>query len=212
MAVRPGRDIKGPVVTTGNPDTVNDAPITVTTVGSAYDLSGQLGALVRSADGQKEWVYVKFSSTSTGTTPAINQPLYWIGNSTANLATAGAWVVDNNTTANTGASIGDLAGVLRVVATRGNYIYALRKSGTVAVPIIGTTATLGVPGDPVIGSTTSSASVAVISSTSTVLGAPVIIGRSRFGVLASTSTAGAFVGSTTTSAMGVNYAVFLDVE
>lgn len=213
MAVRPGRDMKAPFVTGGNPDTVNDSPVTSTTVGAAYDLSGQLGALYKSPDGSgKEYIYVKFSSTSTGTAPAINQPCYWIANSTANLASPGNWVVDNNTTANTGASNWGMAGVLRVAATRGNYVWLLRKSGSNFIPIAGTT-TIANLGDPVVSSSSSSASVTVISSTSTVLGtAPAVIGQLRWGVVASTATAPTFVGSTATGGLGVNVAIFLDVE
>jgi hypothetical protein len=212
---RVGRVIPGVFVTTGNPDEVNDTFPTNTTVGSAYDLRGQLGAILRSNDGSKEWIYAQFSSTSTGKTPAANQPCFWVVNSTANLATPGAWVVDNQTTANTGTAISDVAGILRNACTRGNGVWLLRKS-SVSVPVV-STSTVCLAGEAVFAST-SSGEAATLSSTSTVAPAAGIgaaswfAGRARLGWVASTATAGAFVGSTATGAIGVNIPVFLDID
>lgn len=212
---RLGRVIPGVFVTGGNPDSANDAAPTNTTVGSAYDLRGQLGAVLRSADGTKEWIYAQFSSTSTGKTPAANQLCFWVANSTANLATPGAWVVDNQTTANTGVTVVDVAGVLRNACTRGNGVWLLRKSG-VSVPVV-STSTACLAGEAVFA-TTSSGEAFSISSTSTAppaggIGASAwFAGRGRIGWVASTATAGAFVGSTATGAIGVNIPVLLDIE
>jgi hypothetical protein len=164
MARRPGRDIKAPFVTSGDPDSVNDTPVTSTTVGAAYDLSGQLGAILRSNDGTKEWIYAKFSSTSTGKTPAAGHICFWVANSTANLATPGDWVVDNQTSANTGVKASQAAGILRVAATRGNYVWLLRKAPSC---IVLSTATGHITGNAVVA-TTASGEASFVSSTSTV--------------------------------------------
>lgn len=181
MASRLGRIIKGVFVTTGNPDTVNDAPVTNTTVGSAYSLKGQLGAVLPAADGQREYIYVQFSSTSTGKTPAANDVLYWVDRAN------GTWVVDNNTSANalgsavSGYGVHEVAGILRNACTRGNYVWALRKGNSIPV---NSTSTGMVSGDFVVPSTSSGAAT-FIASTSTVVGFP---GGLYIGVVASTAT------------------------
>jgi len=211
MAVRPGREIKGPFITGGNPDTVNDVFPATTTVGSAYDLRGQLGAVYRTPDGIHECIYVQFSATSTGTAPAPYQPCYWVANTTANLATANAWVVDNNVTSNTGTVVTDVAGILRNACTRGNGVWLLRRS-EVMVPVLGTaTATTAgvILGNALIASTSSSSAVPVVFSSST---AGSIQQASRIGWLASTSATPTFVGSTSTVGIGTVFPVFLDIE
>ena len=207
MPVRPGRDIKGAFIAGGNPDTANDAVPTVTTVGGSYDLTGQLGALARSADGQKEYIYARFSSTSTGKTPAANQLCYWVGNSTSNLAAPGSYIVDNQTSANTGTNVADVAGVLRNACTRGNGVWLLRRSGSILVPVV-STSTLGALSGAIIATTASGEAAAMVNSTSTVAGT----GAPRVGWVGSTSTAPTFVGSTATAGVGVNIPVYLDIE
>lgn len=215
MPYRPGRDVKGPFITTGNPDTVNDTFPTTTTVGNAYDLKGQLGQVFRTADGLKEYIYAQFSSTSTGKTPAADQVCYWVVSSTANLATPGNYVVDNQTSANTGVSVKTVAGLLRNACTRGNGVWLLRKSA-VAVPVV-STSTVALGGEAVIA-TTASGEAFTISSTSTAAPAGGIgtsawfVGAPKIGWVASTATAPAYVGSTATGGIGVNIPTFLDIE
>jgi hypothetical protein len=204
---RVGRVLPGVFVTGGNPDSVNDTLPTATSVGSAYDLRGQFGAILRSRDGTKEWIYAQFSSTSTGKTPAANQLCYWIVGSTANLASPGAWVVDNQTSANSGTNVVDVAGVLRNACTRGNGVWLLRKSSSVAVPVVSTSTVAALSG-AVIGSTASGEAVAVVNSTSTTAATNL----APIGWVASTSTAPSFVGSTATGGIGVNIPVFLAIE
>lgn len=120
MAVQTGRLISGVFVTTGNPDTVNDAVASVTSVGSQYDLAGQLGAVLRTSDGQREYVYVTLDSG--GITPAANQIVFWKDRS--------AWTVTNK--------LGDskeneVCGVIRNAATLGNRIFMLRRGRAIAV-------------------------------------------------------------------------------
>lgn len=203
---RLGRDIKAVVVTAGNPDEVNDTLPSATSVGNSYDLSGQLGAILRSNDGLKEWVYAKFSSTSTGKTPAANQVCFWVAASTANLASVENWVVDNQTSANSGTAVANPAGVLRNACTRGNGVWLLRKSA-IAVPVV-STSTVGALNGAVIATTASGEAVGLLNSTST----SAATGLPRLGWIASTATAGSFVGSTATGGTGVNLAVFLDIE
>lgn len=202
MPVRPGRDIKGPMVTTGNPDTVNDAPVTVTTVGAAYDLSGQLGAIVRSADGLKEYIYAQFSSTSTGKTPAANQLCYFWSSTSTSITNAYQWTVDNQTSAGNATKVSQIAGVLRNACTRGNYVWLLRKAPSCSVV---STTTGFITGNAVIA-TTASGEASFISSTSTIapatgIGAtPWFIGSPIIG----------YVNSTTTSSVAID--VCLDIE
>jgi hypothetical protein len=161
---RNGRAIPGVVVTTGNPDTVNDSFPTNTNVGNSYDLSGQLGAVYRSADGTKEWIYARFSSTSTGKTPAAGQLCYWWSStSTSTTNSDPTWVVDNQTSAGNANKVTNIAGVLRNACTRGNAVWLLRKAPSANV----TSTTTGyVTGNTVIA-TTASGEASFISSTST---------------------------------------------
>jgi hypothetical protein len=176
----PGRDIKGVVITGGNPNTVNDAAPSTTEI-VANNLVGQLGALHRTADGKKEFMYVKFSSTSTGKAPAANQLLYWVDRAN--------FVVDNNTTANA-AVPHDIAGVLLNACTRGNMIWALRKAPSQSIV---STSTIQVKGDVVVGGGTNG-DAAVVSSTSTVApsagigGAAWFLGKPMVGLVNSTTT------------------------
>lgn len=216
MPGRIGRNLSGVFVTDGDPDNVNDAAALSTNVGAQYDLSGQLGALWQTADGLKEYIYARFSSTSTGKTPAADQLCFWVTSSSTHLSglNLNSWVVDNQTSANTGTSVKNVAGVLRVAATRGNYVWLLRKSAH-AVPVV-STSTIGNLGESVVASTASGEAVQV-SSTSTVAPAggisatPWFIGMPYIGYLASTSTAPAFVGSTATAGIGVNLPVLLHI-
>lgn len=121
MAVTPGRPLKAPFITTGNPDTVNDAPTTTTTVGSTYNLSGQLGQVYMSSDGQREYIYCKLA-TDTALTPAANQLLFWTDRV--------AYTVSNKL-ANSKTNYP--AGILRNAATAGNYIWVLRRGTAIAV-------------------------------------------------------------------------------
>lgn len=172
MAQKPGRDIKGVFVTTGNPDTVNDAPASTTSVGGQYNLVGQLGAVLRTSDGQTEYIYVTYSGTSTGKTPAANDILYW--QNRAN------WVVDNNTSAG-GLLVHGVAGILRNACTRGNRVWALRRGNSIPV---NSTSTGMISGDFVIASSASGAA-SFVASTSTIIGNP---GLLYIGIVASTTT------------------------
>lgn len=164
MARRPGREIKAPFITGGDPDAVNDTFPSNTTVGSAYDLRGQLGAILRSNDGTKEWIYVKFSSTSTGKTPAANQVCFWWSStSTSATDTDYTWVVDNQTSAGNANKVSAIAGILRVAATRGNGVWLLRKAPSCSIV---STATGFITGNAVVA-TTASGEASFISSTST---------------------------------------------
>lgn len=193
----PGRETKAVFITTGNPNSVNDSAPSVTSVGASYDLRGQLGAIHRSADGSKEWIYCRFSSTSTGKTPAANQLVYWHDRT--------GFVVDNNTTASS-AKPYDAAGVLKVAATRGNYVWIQRKNPSA---VITSTATTQLAGDPVFGGGTNG-DAAVMSSTSTAApaggigGAAWFVNRPRVGVISSTTTV--------TGDPGTTLHVILDVE
>lgn len=177
MAVRLGRLIPGAFVTTGNPDTVNDAPPSTTSVGGQYSPTGQIGAVLRTADGTREYIYVTFSATSTGKTPAANDVLYWMSP-----ASSQPWTVDNNTTANSGMNIREVAGVLRNACTRGNRVWALRRG--LAIPV-NSTSTGMIVGDFVVAST-ASGSATTIASTSTTLNGPIYF----LGVVSSTATSG----------------------
>lgn len=202
MAVRPGREIKGPMVTTNNPDTVNDAPVTVTTVGGAYDLSGQLGAIYRTPDGLREWIYVQFSTTSTGKTPAAAQVCYWWSSTSTSTTNSYQWTVDNQTSAGNANKVSQVAGILRVAATRGNYVWLLRKSPSC---IVVSTTTGFITGNAVIA-TTASGEAAFIASTSTL--APAAgIGTSAWYVGVPVL---GYVNSTTTSSVAIDTA--LDIE
>lgn len=176
-----GRLLKGVVITTGDPDSVNDGYPTTTAMGSQYDLRGQLGAVHRSADGLEEWIYARFSSTSTGKAPAANQLCFWHDED--------SWVVDNQTSASS-ATVFKPAGVLSVAATRGNMVWLKRKS---LGSLVASTSTTALGGNAVVG-TTASGEPAVVSSTSTIapatgIGAsPWFIGRPGIGVISSTAT------------------------
>jgi hypothetical protein len=166
---RSGQLVKAPFITTGNPDTVNDTPTTNTTLGG-YDTSQMLGQIYRSADGLKEWQYVQLSATSTsGRTPAANDILYWMSSTSTTFDPRATdalanWVVDNQTTAGTGLHVNMVAGLLRNAATRGNYVWAMRKGQNVSVAW-NSTSTLDLNGDVVVASTAGNATV--VSSTST---------------------------------------------
>lgn len=165
MARRVGREIKGVFVTGGDPDAANDAFPSATSVGSAYDLRGQLGAVLRSADGTKEWIYAQFSSTSTGKTPAAGQLCFWWSStSTSTTNPDYTWVVDNQTSASNSVKVSQVAGVLRVAATRGNGVWLLRRAPSC---IVISTATGHITGNAVVA-TTASGEASFISSTSTV--------------------------------------------
>jgi hypothetical protein len=163
MARRPGRDIKAPVVTTGNPDSVNDSFPSTTNVGASYDLRGQLGAVLRSNDGTKEWIYVRFSSTSTGKTPAAGQLCFWWSSTSTSTTNDYLWTVDNQTSAGNANKVSAIAGVLRNACTRGNGVWLLRKAPSA---IVVSTATGFVTGNAVIA-TTASGEASYITSTST---------------------------------------------
>lgn len=199
---RVGREFPGAVVTTGNPDTVNDSFPSTTSVGASYDLRGQLGAIFRSNDGLKEWIYAQFSSTSTGKTPAANQVCYWVANSTANLASPGSWVVDNQTSANSGVKVTQPAGILRVACTRGNGVWLLRKAPSASVV---STTTGFVTGDVVV-CTTASGEASFVSSTSTI--APATgVGATPWFNLGGDGRAIGVVNSTTTSSVAIDVAL-----
>ena len=218
MSQRPGREIKGPVITTGNPDTVNDAPVTVTTVGASYNLRGQLGAIYRTPDGQKEYIYAQFSSTSTGKTPAANQVcFFWSSTSTSTTNPDPTWVVDNQTSAGNAVDVSRVAGILRNACTRGNYVWLMRRSGANAIPVVSTsTGAALIVGTQVYPSTSSGEAIVGTTSTSVPATGPnATPWFMNFGVmlgtLASTSTGVAFVGSTSTSGVSVNLPVYLDI-
>lgn len=175
MAVKVGRLIPGVFVTTGNPDTVNDTPPSTTSVGGQYSPTGQLGAVLRTADGTREYIYVTFSATSTGKTPAANDVLYWLSSTSSQ-----SWTVDNQSSANSGVNIRFAAGVLRNACTRGNRVWAIRKG--LAIPV-NSTSTGMVYGDFVIASTASGAAT-FIASTATNVNGPVYY----LGVVSSTAT------------------------
>ena len=203
MPYRPGRDLKGPFITTGNPDTVNDAPVTNTTVGSAYNLRGQLGQIFRSADGLKEWIYVQFSSTSTGKTPAATQLCYWWSStSTSTTNPDYTWVVDNQTSASNSPRVSQVAGVLRNACTRGNFVWLLRRAPSCNVV---STTTGYISGNAVIA-TTASGEAAYMVSTSTAFPAA---GQAAAGTYIGLPIIG-YVNSTTTSSVAID--VCLDIE
>lgn len=207
MPVRNGRDIKGAFVTSGDPDSVDDTFPSNTSVGSSYDLRGQLGALVRSADGNKEWIYAQFSSTSTGKTPAAGQLCYWWSStSTSTTNSDYTWVVDNQTSAGNANKVSQVAGVLRVACTRGNGVWLLRKALSAVVI---STATGHVTGNAVIA-TTASGEASFISSTSTIAPAA---GIGAAGWFVGVPIIG-YVNTTTTSpgAPGTSIDVCLDIQ
>lgn len=212
MARRVGRILPAVFITGGNPDAVVDTAPSTTTVGTAYDLTGQLGALYQSQDGTREWIYVQFSATATGKATAKNQVLYWMSSTTTTLSPT--WVVDNQTSANTGISANDVAGILRTTSTSlgGKYIWAMRRGLSVGVV---STSTKQVKGDVVVA-TTASGEASVVLSTSTDLTATVggvgiswMGGNTKLGIVNSTSTA--FVSGGTTAGLGVNIDTILDI-
>lgn len=197
-----GRVLPGVVVTTGKPNSVNDAPPTTTTVGAAYDLTGQLGAVLRSADGLYEWIYATFSSTSTGKAPGVGQLCYWWSSTSTSATNAYQWTVDNNTTAGN-AQLTQPAGILNVACTRGNRVWLLRKAPQA---VVASTTTYSVAGSVVTVSSTQTGDPCVTISTST---DPSVgnYGRAVIGVLNSVSTA-ATVGTATSTS---GFTVFMDV-
>ena len=208
-----GRLIPGAFVTGGNPDTVNDTFPSVTSVGSAYDLRGQLGAVLRANDGEREWIYAVISATGTGKALAANQVMYWWSStSTSTTNTPYNWVVDNQTSASNSPDPSKAAGILRNAATRGSGVWLLRKSPSCAVVSTTTQQVLGVA----VVATTASGEATTIGSTSTAFPAggqiltPMFQGAVRLGWVNSTSTA--YVNSTTTAGVGVNIDCRLDIE
>lgn len=197
-----GRVIPAVVVTSGNPNSVNDTPATVTTVGGAYDLSGQLGALLRSADGTKEWIYATISATGTGKTPAVGQLCYWWSSTSTSTTNTYQWTVDTNTTASN--SLVTLpAGILNVAATRGNRVWLLRKAQQA---VVASTATKGGANTIVVVSSTQTGDATVVVSSST----DPSLNNSTYtpiGVLNSVSTAATVPTATSTS----GFTVFMDV-
>lgn len=190
MARRPGRDIKAVFVTGGDPDAVNDSFPSNTNVGNAYDLRGQLGAILRTDDGTKEWIYVKFSSTSTGKTPAAGQLCYWWSSTSTSVTDNYLWTVDNQTSAGNANKVSQAAGVLRNACTRGNGVWLLRRAPSA---IVISTSTIQITGNAVVAST-ASGEAAVISSTSTAApaagigAAPWFVGAPIVGWVNSTTT------------------------
>lgn len=203
MARRVGREIKGVFVTGGDPDAVNDSLPSVTSVGSAYDLRGQLGAVLRSADGTKEWIYVQFSSTSTGKTPAAAQICYWWSSTSTSAAeTDYTWVVDNQTSAGNANKVSQVAGILRNACTRGNGVWLLRRA--LSASVVSTT-TGFITGNAVVA-TTASGEASYIASTSTAAPAAGIGAAQWF---AGVPVIG-WVNSTTTSSVAID--VNLDIQ
>ena len=207
MARRVGREIKAVFVTGGDPDAVNDTLPSATTVGSSYDLRGQLGAVLQTNDGLNEYIYAQFSSTSTGKTPAAGQLCFWWSStSTSTTNPDYKWVVDNQTSASNSPKLSQVAGVLRNACTRGNGVWLLRRA--VSCVVI-STATGHITGNAVIA-TTASGEAAYIASTSTAAPAAGIgaadwfLGKPIIG----------WVNSTTTSpgAPGTSIDVNLDIQ
>lgn len=203
MARRVGREIKAVFVTSGDPDTVNDAFPSATSVGSSYDLRGQLGAVLRSNDGLTEYIYAQFSSTSTGKTPAAGQVCFWWSStSTSTTNPDYKWVVDNQTSAGNATKVSQVAGILRNACTRGNGVWLLRRS--LSANVISTT-TGFITGNAVIA-TTASGEASYIASTSTVAPAGGIGAAQWF---AGVPILG-WVNSTTTSSVAID--VNLDIQ
>lgn len=202
-----GRVLPAVVVTGGNPNSVNDTPVTNTTVGGAYDLSGQLGAVLRSNDGLYEWIYATFSSTSTGKAPAVGQLCYWWSSTSTSTTNTFTWTVDNNTTAGN-AQLTQPAGVLNVACTRGNRVWLLRKAPQA---VVASTTTYSVAGSVVTVSSTQTGDPCVTISTST---DPSVgnYGRTPIGVLNSVSTARTVTSATSTSGFTVFMDVALNIE
>lgn len=198
-----GRPIKAVVVTTGDPNSVNDTPVTTTTVGGAYDLSGQLGAVLESNDGLYEWVYATFSATSTGKAPGVGQLCYWWSSTSTSTTNSYQWTVDNNTTAGNG-KLTQPAGVLNVACTRGNRVWLLRRAPQA---VVASTTTYSVAGSQIVVSSTQTGDPCVTISTST---DPSVgnYGRKVIGVLNSVTTSATVPTATSTS----GFTVFLDAS
>jgi hypothetical protein len=101
-------------VTTGNPDTVNDA---ATDVPALYP--GQIGKTIQRGD--RTYQYVKFSAS--GTAYAANQVLGWKDRS--------AFEVSNKI--NTDSKINQVCGIARTVVGQGNYGWMLIKGPAISV-------------------------------------------------------------------------------
>lgn len=200
---RVGRVIPGVFVTTGNPDTVNDTFPSNTQVGSAYDLRGQLGAVLRSADGTKEWIYVRFSSTSTGKTPAATQICYWWSSTSTSTTNDYLWTVDNQTSAGNANQVRYPAGILRNACTRGNGVWLLRKAPSAAVV---STSTIFLAGDIVV-CTTASGEAATVGSTSTAIQTSVSV--TPWFYLGGDGRSIGMVNSTTTSSVAIDTALHI---
>lgn len=198
-----GRNLPAVVVTAGNPNSVNDTPVTTTSVGAAYDLSGQLGAVLRSADGRFEWIYATISATGTGKATAVGQLCYWWSSTSTSTTNSYQWTVDNNTTASN-SLVSQPAGVLNVAATRGNRVFLLRRAQQA---VIASTTTYSVAGSVITVSATQTGDPCVTISTST---DPSVgnFGRATVGVLNSVSTAATVPTATSTS----GYTVFMDAQ
>lgn len=202
-----GRLLPAVVVTAGNPNAVNDTPVTTTTVGGAYDLSGQLGAVLRSADGNYEWIYATIATTGTGKAPAVGSLCYWWSSTSTSTTNQYQWTVDTNTTASN-SLVTMPAGVLNVAATRGNRVFLLRKAPRA---IVASTTTYSTAGSVVVVSSTQTGDPCVTISTST---DPSVgnYGRASIGILNSVSTARTVTSATSTSGFTVFMDVALDIE
>ena len=202
-----GRILPAVVVTSGNPNSVNDSPATTTTVGAAYDLSGQLGAVLRSNDGTKEWIYAVVASTGTGKAPAVGSLCYWWSSTSTSTTNSYQWTVDTNTTASN-SQVTQPAGILNVAATRGNYVWLLRQSPHA---VVASTTTYSAAGSVVVVSSTQTGDPCVTISTST---DPSVgnYGRASIGILNSVSTAATVATATSTSGFTVFMDVALDIR
>lgn len=202
---RIGRFLPAVFVTGGNPYTANDAPgLKSTSVGAQYDLSGQLGAVLRSADGTKELIYARISTTGTGKTPAVGSLCYWWSSTATSTTDNFQWTVDTNTTAGTNAQVSQPAGVLQVAGTRGNYVWLLRKHTSC---VVASTTTYSVARVPIVLSSTQTGDPTVIISTAT----DPSVGNTYYpqiGILNSVSTAATVSGATSTS----GFTVFMDAN
>lgn len=201
---RPGRILPAVFVTGGNPLTANDAPgLKSTNVGNTYDLSGQLGAVLKTADGTKEFIYARISTTGTGKAPAVGSLCYWWSSTATSTTDSFQWTVDTNTTASN-CQITQPAGVVNVAGTRGNYVWLIRKSSST---VVASTTTYSVSRAPIVVTSSQTGDPAVIISTAT----DPSVGNTwyqQIGVLNSTSTAATVSGATSTS----GYTVFMDAS
>ncbi len=116
MAAGKGRNdnYQGAFITTGNPDTVNDAAADVPAI-----YPGQIGK--RISVGDRIYQYVKFNAS--GVAYAANQVLCWKDRA--------AWEVTNKN--NTDSAINQVAGIARAVVGQGNYGWMLIKGDAIPV-------------------------------------------------------------------------------